>query len=246
MTSLSIIRSALFCICVSAIIFACSANNHASPDASQGDSTVNLMSYNTEDAKNFSEREIAFTINSQRPDFVALQEARNIGGDLSRLTGLHYNSGTASKALLSPGPLHHESHDLMESRWSRTLDIYYNECMAIANMHMEAGSEGESERFQQVQRAMEIIEEFDQDRVLIMGDLNAIPEWESVEYIKDHGFYDISQDQPTISVGTDYAAKIDYIFANERLDHRTWVPQIDTSDHRPVVTAIEESDLCTR
>lgn len=194
---------------------------------------VTFMSYNTAHSRESSLEEVADVVESQNPDFVALQETTYEEAEyIAEKAGLHANKGTASKALLSPYPLDHSSHDLKKSQWPRTLDVYYGDCFTLANAHLAIGPEGEGARAQQVDQIVDILGK----ESFLLGDLNARPQWESIRKLRDAGLNDVTGTDDTFALGTEFSGKIDYIFADNVIDHETWTLKTDKSDHRPVVT----------
>lgn len=71
--------------------------------------------------------------------------------------------------------------------------------------------------------------------VVVGGDLNETPDGGGPAAFRAHGFTDASADAPTFA-----DRRIDYVFVDEALQEveRTFVPESDASDHRPLVVDV--------
>jgi endonuclease/exonuclease/phosphatase family metal-dependent hydrolase len=126
-----------------------------------------------------------------------------------------------------------------------TLDLGRGELLHVFNTHLHHEAE-DLEELHTAQLEV-IVEAWDErERSVLIGDLNALPEWPQIEALLDLGWVDAWEvgDGPGYTWRADDPdVRIDYVLHTE--DLRTTTAQViatTASDHRPVVAVIERGD----
>lgn len=218
---------------------AAAACNGASPIADAGvgpaaDETLAVMTWNTAHGHESSLDRIAAVVRDVDPDLVLLQEthadeAERIASEIDMVA----RPGTMSKSALfsSAGARLVRSRELAPDRWGRSIDVYRDRGIAIANTHLAVD---DGVRRGQMSVVVDTLRE--SAVTLLAGDLNAGPESETLAALEDAGWTNISGTEPTFP---EREERLDYILASRDVAVRS-ARVIDTgaSDHRPVVVRL--------
>jgi endonuclease/exonuclease/phosphatase family metal-dependent hydrolase len=209
------------------------------PDADDGPSQLIVMTWNTAHGHESSMDAVAEVVRDVGPDVVLFQEthaeqAVAIAGEL----GMHAPGGTVSKAALFAGDdaAILGSRELTPGRFPRSLDLYSYRGLTIANTHLSVTDDARDVQIGEVISALA-----DTDAMLLAGDLNALPDSETLAALERAGWVNISGESPTFP---ERDHRLDYILARRAITPTSIeVVDTDASDHVPVVVEIDLASL---
>ncbi|MHC4324597.1 MAG: endonuclease/exonuclease/phosphatase family protein [Planctomycetota bacterium] len=231
---------------------------------------ISVLTYNIyhgEDANGGSNLDaVAGIINSLGPDLVALQEVDNktaraekldLTAELSRRTGMQgifgkamdYDGGGYGEAVLSRHPILETKNNLLphsakaESRVALEVRIELpgGVRMAFVGTHLDHQRD-QSNRMMQVNRIMELYENYDLP-IVLAGDLNAAPGSDPINVLTGQWSYAAQDDPRPTFPSVKPARKIDYIMYKPKgrwkvVEIRV-IDEKVASDHCPVFAVLE-------
>jgi endonuclease/exonuclease/phosphatase family metal-dependent hydrolase len=197
------------------------------------------MTWNTGHGHESSMDALAEVVRDVGPDVALFQEthaeqAAAIAGDV----GMYSPGGTVSKAALFAGDdaAIIDSRELTPGRFPRSLDLYRYRGLTIANTHLSVTDDARDVQVGEVISALA-----DTDAVLLVGDLNALPDSETLAALERAGWVNISGESPTFP---ERNQKLDYILARRAITPTAIVVvDTDASDHVPVVIELDLASL---
>lgn len=228
---------------------------------------LKIMSYNIRSTRESSLDQIARDINSEAPDFVALQEVdvdawrtahKNQPKELARRTGLSYSAfglaqergflaGDYGNAILSKFPILQVRTWKLPSGSEQRVMICATVAAPTGETTMCSAHLGLSgaERKKQVAAIENIASGFPSGKVVVMGDFNETADKPAMRFLRNRGWQDAwetsGEGQPNTFNSRDPDKRIDFILTRDGsglTPDCTHVPDVHGSDHRPVVTTI--------
>lgn len=239
------------------------------PKAEADRKTLKVMSYNIHYGVGMDKKldlpRIARAIREHAPDLVGLQEIGNeaMATELGRLTGMAvvFGPSKGSKTAYGDAILSKHSfkwvtnHAIPSASASRyqamAVDVDLSAVLGkgqkvrLINTHFDwLGTIGSREARLASVRLIE--KAFCTDAnlpVILTGDLNAMPDSEPMQQLRDAGWSQGKPRQPLLSIGSPPDRQIDYVLVKPKqgwIVHRTYIADEPiASDHRPIVMVLE-------
>ena len=249
---------------LAALVAAGQGSDGSEPAALQRD--VIVVTYNIQNGFSRDNRwdleATAATIESLKPDVVMLQEVgrgwfalgwADQAGWLSERLDMELAFGPASadglwgNAILSKAPLldtevvkYSSTQNLRRSVVTATVPVGDGEFW-VASTHLDNPSDAAQVRIDQVTQLLSVWD--GADPAVIVGDFNMTPDEDGIAIIKSAGFVDAASASGSLDATSESGKRIDYVFVTRGVETiAVSVPDVWTSDHRPVSATLRLND----